>query len=57
MTIGEQGKEQKELEKKRIEKTMVKGALKLVKHNVNSACFWWNFQPELPKEIERIKKL
>ena len=56
MTIGEQGKEQKEMEKKRVEKVMANGALKLVKQNVNSACVWWTYQPEFPKGIEKNKK-
>ena len=38
------------------EKAVAEFAYKLVKQNVNSACFWCVYQPKLPKAAEKLKK-
>lgn len=43
--------------KKKTEKLISKAAEQLALHNGNSACWWYLYQPPLPKRLkEKLKK-
>ena len=43
--------------KELLERMLVMSAEKIVKGNVNEACFWSLHQPKLPKAAEKFKKV
>lgn len=40
----------------KISKTLAEVALHVTKTNVNSACLFWTYQPEIPKMAKKLKK-
>lgn len=42
--------------KMKAEKILVSAAENLVRSNVNSACYWFIYQPELPNACRKLKR-
>ena len=46
----------KNIVKKACKSMLVKAAYKCAEYEVNVACPWYNFQPEIPTEAKKLKK-
>lgn len=40
----------------KIMKNIVAKSIKEAEHNANSACAWWVYQPQPPKDLKKFRK-
>lgn len=53
--MEERGEREMNEEKKLLDKVVAKAAYQMAKKNVNSACFFYFYQPKIPDALKKLK--